>query len=135
MGVSFGNRLHSVDMGYGRFSFGLRADIASCIDPRLGEEYVKWLEAGIRREEYNVDYLNNLIEEINLDDEIGEFLFEASDCSGSLTPKCCRKIYKIYNIEDKNYGYSRPDGNTATSRDIKEIFRECAEHRWKLSWY
>lgn len=136
MGISLGNRLHSVDMSYGRFSFGLRKDIASSIDEGLGEEYGKWLESGLRHEDYDYHYLNWLIEDINLDEEIGYFLFEASDCEGSLTPKCCKKILVTFDkIKTEGYGYVGPNGNTATHEDIKMILEECAKNRWKLIWY
>lgn len=135
MGITLGNKLHSVDMCYGRFSFGLRADIASSIDERLGEEYWKWLEAGTKHEDYDYHYLNWLLEDLNLNEEIEFFLFEASDCGGSISPKCCKKILETFDqIETEGYGYVRPDKNTATYEDIKMILEECAKHRWKLRW-
>ena len=135
MGISLGNKIQSVDMGYGHFSFGLRADIASSIDERLGEEYKKWLEAGLKHENYDCHYLNWLIEDINLDEEIGYFLFEASDYEGSISPKCCKKILETFAlIPTKNYGYVTPNGNTASYEDIRRILIDCVKHRWKLRW-
>lgn len=139
MGVTLGNKLHSVDMGYGHFSFGFKRDIAASIDKRLGEEYGKWLEAVFRHEDYDCHYLNWLIEDINLDEEIGYFLFEASDCEGSLTPKCCKKILETFDkIEPGVYGYNFYQRgyyrNSATYEDIKMILEECVKHRWKLKW-
>lgn len=137
MGITLGNREHSIDMGCGGF-MALRQRIASLLSEEFGELYKVWVRpcSPISDEEGN-RMLKTLYEAGTLtdnDDVVIDFLF-ASDLGGKLSVKGCKRLWKLIKDYDDNivYGYiGRPD--RAMFKDFKEIIKESAENNWIVKW-
>ena len=142
MGITIGNRKHSIDLGYGGYA-RLRNTIAKCLDPELGvlykelDQYYKYQEKGFRtQEEFFEDHdrkVLDLCKKKQLDVEVINFLYR-SDCDdSSVSVKTCRHIWKYIKDYDDTiiYGYTgRPDATRF--KDFKEIVEECRKRRWVM---
>lgn len=137
MGVTIRNKCKSIDMGYGGF-YNLRRNIAGIYSDEFKTLYENWIKpySEITDEEGN-EKLNDLYNRGILtddDDCVLDFLF-ASDCSGKITSKTCKKLFDLIKDYDDNilYGYvGRPD--CAKFSDFKEIVYICAKNRLTLFW-
>lgn len=140
MGLTIsGNYKNSIDLtgGYGMF-IKIREKVALAFNKQFGEHYLT-LKQCFRETDFKTFNVlaEDIIEknELEKDSDILDFLF-ASDCSGKINYKTCKKIYElIKNIKDEKLvlryaAYSENDWE-----DFKELLKECYSHRSKLVWY
>lgn len=132
------NSTTSFDGGMGGF-VNLRTNIALAFDKEFGEHY-STLRKCFRGEDYKLfDERTNMILSSDRfkeeDEDILDFLF-ASDCSGEISHKTCKKIYdliKDIDFGDKIFTYSaHSDGNDY--EHFKEFLLECYKHKRKMRW-
>ena len=132
------NSTRSFDMGGGGF-FDLRQSIAVIYDKELGEHYEKlsccWSKELTTAWEKRVNEILSDSRFKEEDEDILDFLF-ASDCSGSISYKTCKKIYDL--IKDVDFGNnifvytSRSDGKDY--EHFKEFLLECYKYKRKMRW-
>ena len=137
MGITLGNREHSIDMGCGGF-MSLRQRIASLLSEEFGILYKNWVRpcSPISDDEGNKNLKSFYDDGILTDDDdiIIDFLF-ASDLGGKLTAKGCKRLYKIIKNYDDNYIYGYAlHPHPAKFADFKEIIKESAENNWIVKW-
>lgn len=131
----------SADLGGGGF-LRFRSKVAELCSKEFGDHYRK-LEAGISfasqkdRDAFFDAFdaeTERLIEEGFVDVRVVDFCLQ-SDCDGKIKYGACKLIYeKIKDYDDDIvYGYfGRPD--RAMFRDLKQIFKDCVNHRCGLHW-
>lgn len=131
MGVSIGNKYHSIDGGYGMM-FLIRKTIAQSFDNELGNYY------GDITNHYKDDFIDN-VNKILADDrfteangDIIDFLF-MSDCEGKINYKTSKKILDLVkDVPNFRIGYVI---NNKSFDDFKDILQECYSKRMNLTWY
>lgn len=132
MGICLYNKEYEMDMGY--FTFAqLRTIIAKLLNKEFGENY-SLLRKCIAEKDFkeNDKIANSLIAKYNLDEDVVGFLYQ-SDCSGKITYKTCRKIYKLIKDYDDNFMYGYVHSNHSFSY-FKEMIKNCADKRRMLFW-
>lgn len=135
MGVTLYNKKYSINLSYKGFA-RLMQTIADLLNSEFGELYKKWSLSEIDNITTN-ELLRNLYKNEKLTDEddfILEFLF-ASECTGTISAKACKVLYKlIKDYDDKIvYGYAgQPD--CASFKNFKTIIETSAENKWIVRW-
>ncbi len=132
------NPLHTFDMGAGGF-FNLRKNIAIALDQEFGDHYAKLLYCH-SKEEFNTHdrKAEEIINRKHLDEDYADVLdfLYASDVSGSISHRTCKKIYDL--IKDMDFGnrcfrYAIHAHNDYD--EFKEFLRDCYSWHKKMRWY
>ena len=139
MGVSIKatNGIYSFDMGYGGF-FNLRKNIAIALDPEFGDHYAKLLYRHSKEEFSTPDRkAEEIINRKHLDEDYADVLdfLYASDESGAISHRTCKKIYDL--IKDIDFGnrcfrYTIHAHNDYD--EFKEFLRDCYSWHKKMRW-
>ena len=132
------NTLHTFMMGAGSF-YQLRRNIALALDEEFGKHYAEVIYCHTEKEyeTYNRE-AEEIINRKHLDEnyaDVLDFLF-ASDVSGSISHKTCKKIFDL--IKDKDYGNESIRYEFYAHNDyveFKEFLRDCYSWHKKMRWY
>ena len=143
MGITMWAKNSSIelDMGYGAFH-NLRRNIAAVLDPAIGDLYHQlasvMTDDVIEAERQLYKILSD--DEKFPDEKVGgviDFLF-LPDVEATLGHKACKQVYdliKDVDFEDKGFQYV--SHRTSGKNDyelLKELLKECYQHRRKLRW-
>lgn len=132
------NPLHTFDMGVGGF-YRLRRNIALALDEEFGKHYalIIYCHAG-KEHEAHARKSEEIINRKHLDEnyaDVLDFLF-ASDVSGSISHKTCKKIFDL--LKDKDYGNQSIRYTAYVHNDyyeFKEFLCDCYSWHKKMRWY
>lgn len=147
MGVTIGNKYHSIDGGYGMM-LKIRENIAKSIDKEFGKHYATLKDYSIlvfchkaTWEDFDKKTIKILSDERfkNEDKDIIDFLF-MSDCDGKISYKTCKKIYDLIKDDGKEFGLGyyilcETGVQCSSWSEFKEILKECYSKRMNLIWY
>lgn len=132
------NSTYEFDMGYGGF-FNLRKNIALALDKDFGKNYADLITCHMKHDfEVNDKLAEIIINRKELDKDYADvidFLY-ASDCSGKISYKTCRKIYNLIKdnrFDRKGFRYAAYMHNDYS--EFKEFLQECVSHRRNMRWY
>ena len=113
------------DSGYGGFTH-FRVAIAKAYNEEFGKLYEDWVWCSMTSNEFpkqDSDRINELAnDDLNL-------LLLHSDCDGKLTPKECKRIYKI--TKDLKCDYPQCNYTTYTGKNQLEVFNKALLYCWK----
>lgn len=118
----------NINIGYGGFSL-VRKEIALAYSEKHGKLYEQMLKN--IRQSLSDNFINEWNDGCNDDLDI---LLWHSDCDGKLTPKECRKIYRVLEHLDVKFDVEQIYYKDFF-KDLKEILMHCFKRRVNLYFY